>query len=70
MISGKLIQWWWRDPGPYSDPTKYTGIVLESTLVRTDREKAIVYKVLRSDGNIVKVREDSCREYDNFEYGK
>ena len=55
---GDITEWWWRTENSW-EPVRRTGLVLDRSLVKTDREKVMVYKVLCSDGGVIPVREDS-----------
>ena len=59
MKVGDVIEWWWRTSNSW-EPVRYTGLIVGSSLAKTDREKILVYRVLSSDrGNVIDVREDS-----------
>lgn len=40
------------------EATEYTGIVLGSRMVKTDREKIRLYSVFASDGKVTELRGD------------
>ena len=48
MKVGDVIEWWWRTSNSW-EPVRYTGLIVGSSLAKTDREKILVYRVLSSD---------------------
>ena len=59
MKVGDVVKWsWYLDVG--WDVTNFTGVIVGSHLVKTDREKLRILSVLESTGSIVDVREDEA----------
>jgi len=58
MKTGDLVKWSWYLRGDASDASHFTGVVLDSRLAKTDREKIMLYRVLVSDGRVDEIRED------------
>ena len=61
MKVGDFVKWSWALQADGWERTPFTGIVVGSRLVKTDREKIVVYRVLVSDGSITEIREDESR---------
>ena len=57
MKRGDLVRWTWYLDG-VGTPTELLGIVVDSRVVKTDREKVMIYSVLCNDGLYSNVRED------------
>jgi len=57
MKVGDLIKWTWYLDG-VGTPTKLSGIIVNSRVAKTDREKVMIYSVLCDDGRVDDVRED------------
>lgn len=56
MKKGDLVTWkWWGT----NWQKEYRGIVIGSKLVKTDREKIVLYTVLDNLGSITELREDT-----------
>tara|TARA_Y100000310_G_scaffold344748_1_gene459225 strand:- start:2512 stop:2709 length:198 start_codon:yes stop_codon:yes gene_type:complete len=56
MKIGDLVTWkWWG----INWQKAYRGIIIDSKLVKTDREKIVLYTVLDNLGSITELREDT-----------
>jgi len=58
MTVGNVIKWSWALDSSSWATTEFTGIIVDSRWVKTDREKVNVFNVLLTDGSLCDVRED------------
>ena len=61
MKIGDIVTWMWQLKADSWEPTQMQGLITNSRLVKTDREKVIVFDVLLTDGTLCEVREDEAR---------
>ena len=57
MTVGNIVKWGWY-LGTDWEKTQMQGLIVNSRLVKTDFEKAIVYNVLLTDGTLCDVSEN------------
>ncbi len=57
METGNIVTWPWS-LGTGWEITQMQGLIVDSRLVKTDREKVMLFAVLLSDGGLVEIRED------------
>ena len=62
MTVGNIVTWTWQLKANDWEPTRLQGLITNSRLVKTDREKVIVFDVLLTDGTLCEVREDDGLE--------
>jgi hypothetical protein len=63
MQVGDLIVWSWNLAVTWDDMdpiTEFTGIVVNSRIVKTDYEKFRILAVLANDGTVLDVRDDEA----------
>ena len=58
MSVGDMITWSWHLGESTWDTTRFTGIIVDSRLAKTDYEKVRIFEVLANDGTVLCVRED------------
>jgi len=57
MNIGNVVTWPWNLSTGW-ETTQMQGLIVDSRLVKTDREKVILFNVLLTDGSLVEIRED------------
>ncbi len=62
MKVGDIVAWVWQLKADSWEPTRMQGLIANSRLVKTDREKVIIFDVLLTDGTLCEVREDAGLE--------
>ena len=57
METGNIVTWPWSLRTDW-EITQMQGLIVDSRLVKTDREKVMLFAVLLSDGDLIEIRED------------
>ena len=58
MKVGNIVTWPWRLKADSWEATQMQGLIVDSRIAKTDREKVRLFVVLLTDGDLIEIRED------------